>query len=182
MKPVYPLLASLCLPGAALGQEEAAEEEDERYARAGLFELGGSAGFTAAHEFTVANLAPSVGWFVIDNLQLSGRLGVSYIETSSQDATLLSLLFEPSYHLPFKGDTTFGFFGLGVGGAHLHTAGLGLSMAPHVGAKFVVGRSGILTPSISYMYTTHDAGEAADGSMLAVTSAMQANVGYTVMW
>src|SRR5690606_35643523 len=76
--------------------EQAGVGGEVGYGRAGVLELGGSAGFTAAADFTSANLTPSLGWFLLDNLQISGLLGVAYIEADDQDATMFSLLVEPS--------------------------------------------------------------------------------------
>jgi len=156
------------------------------YGRAGVLELGGSAGFTAASDFTNVNFTPSIGWFVADNLQLSGRLSYTYVSTedsagATQDGSIMTLLVEPSYHLPFN-RTTFGFLGIGAGGAYVSGPGLGFALAPRIGANFMVGRSGVLTPALSWQYTTHDTMDTPAGSLLVVSSAVMANVGYTVMW
>ena len=147
------------------------------YGRAGVFEGGGSVGFAAGEEFAAGNLTPSIGWFMADNLQLSGLLGAHYIRSDGEGAAMFSLLVEPSYHLPF-GRRAFGFLGLGVGGAHVEEVGLGVAVAPRVGANFVVGDSGVLTPALAYQYTSHDS----SGAMTVGTSAMTANLGYTVLW
>ncbi len=100
-----------------------------------MLELGGSAGFTAGGDFTQVNVTPSIGWFVADNLQLSGRLGFSYVSTEEDDASLTTALIEPSYHLPFN-RSTFGFLGLGMGAAHVSGGpGLGFALAPRLGAN-----------------------------------------------
>jgi hypothetical protein len=88
--------------------------------------------------------------------------------------------------LPFN-RTTFAFLGMGIGYAHASELGGGLAVAPRVGANFLVGRSGVLTPSVSYEYTTLDSESTDTGDMqnvtvLAVSSALRINVGYTVMW
>lgn len=124
-----------------------------------------------------------------DNVQLSGILGVQHVTTEGEgapegtSATIVSVLAEPSYHLPFS-QTVFGFLGLGLGAAYADGPGLGFAFAPRLGANFMVGRSGILTPSLSYQYTTHDAPlRMEDGrEYVAVSTALQMNVGYTVMW
>jgi hypothetical protein len=151
------------------------------YGRAGVLELGGSAGIVASNDLTSISIAPSLGWFVADNLQLTGMLDYTYAKAGDSSASAVSLLAEPSYHLPFN-RSTFGFLGLGVGAAWVEGPGLGLALAPRVGANFLVGRSGILTPSLSYQYTTHDTMETDEGVFLAVSSALRANIGYTVMW
>lgn len=151
------------------------------YGRAGVLELGGFAGFTAAENHTNANINPTIGWFFADNMQLSGILGLSVVSTDDDTSTLVSALVEPSYHLPFN-RTTFGFLGLGLGAAYAEGNGVGFAMAPRIGANFMVGRSGILTPSLSYQYTSHESVEMADASYVAVSTRLAANIGYTVMW
>lgn len=156
------------------------------YGRAGVLELGGSAGLMIASGFRNINVSPSIGWFVADNLELSAILGVSNVKAGDEDATVFSALVEPSYNIPFN-RTTFGFLGMGIGGAYVSELGGGLAVAPRIGAKFLVGRSGILSPSLSYEYTTHsvdDAGEdmGKDLALVAVSSALRVNIGYTAMW
>ena len=152
-----------------------------RYGQAGSFEAGASLGFTSAEEAAGGNLTPHIGWFVGQNLELSALLGLHYVRASGQDATLVSALVEPSYHLPF-GRTTFGFLGLGLGGSYVEEAGLGFALAPRVGANILLGRSaGLLTPSLAYQYSTSDT-RATDDGMLVVTSALSANLGYSLVW
>ena len=156
------------------------------YGRAGVLELGGSAGLMIAPDFRNVNVAPSIGWFVADNLELSGILGVSNIKAGDESATVWSALIEPSYHLPFN-RTMFGFVGMGVGAAYVSELGTGFAVAPRIGANFLVGRSGVLTPSLSYEYTTHnvesvDSGDMTDTTLVSVSSALRFNVGYTAMW
>lgn len=156
------------------------------YGRAGVLELGGSAGFTIAPDFRNINVSPSIGWFVADNLQLSGILSVSNVAAGDEDSTIFAALAEPSYHLPFN-RTTFGFLGMGIGYAHISEVGGGLAVAPRIGANVLVGRSGVLTPSLSYQYTTHNVdstpvGEMQDVTVVAVSQALRVNIGYTVMW
>jgi hypothetical protein len=156
------------------------------YGRAGVLELGGSAGLMIAPSFRNVNVAPSIGWFVADNLELSAIMGVTNIKAGDQSATVWSALVEPSYHLPFN-RSLFGFVGMGIGAAYVSELGTGLAVAPRIGANFLVGRSGILTPSLSYEYTTHNVdsvseGEMQDVTLVSVSSAMRFNVGYTAMW
>src|SRR5262245_57885373 len=156
------------------------------YGRPGVLELGGSAGLMIAPDFRTVNFSPSIGWFVADNLELSGILGVSNVKANAEEATVWTALVEPSYHLPFN-RTTFAFMGLGIGAAYEHTLGTGLAVAPRIGANLLVGRSGVLTPSLSYEYTTHDVnnvtvGDMRDVTLLSVSSALRINIGYTAMW
>ena len=156
------------------------------YGRAGVLELGGSAGLMIAPDFRNVNISPSIGWFVANNLELSAIVGVSNIKAGEESSTLWSALVEPSYHLPFN-RTTFGFMGMGIGAAYVSQLGAGLAVAPRIGANFLVGRSGVLTPALSYEYTTHNVDTLTDGDMqnttlVSVSSALRFNVGYTAMW
>jgi hypothetical protein len=156
------------------------------YGRAGVLELGGSAGFRIGDGFSTVNVAPSIGWFVADNLQVSAILDIASVSAGDEDATVVTALAEPSYHLPFTRGI-FGFLGVGLGGSYVSDLGGGFAMAPRLGANFTVGRSGLLTPSVSWQYTTQDIdmeGEDAanDITVVAVSSAVRLNIGYTVMW
>ncbi len=151
------------------------------YGRAGVLELGGSAGLMLSSNFRNITVAPQIGWFVADNLELSAILSVSNIKAGDEDATMWSAVVEPSYHIPFN-RTVFGFLGMGVGAAYEQKLGAGLAVAPRIGANFLVGRSGILTPSLQYQYISHNQMSEDDVTTVALTSAMQVNVGYTARW
>lgn len=172
-----PVQAETIVRQAGIGGEVA-------YGRAGVLELGGAAGLTAASGFTALSVNPSVGWFFTDNTQISAIMGIQYMSTDRDDATAFSLVIEPSYHIPFS-SSMFGFLGLGIGAAYIDDidAGFGFAIAPRLGANILVGRSGILTPALSYQYNTHDTVMTDTGtSLAAVSTALMANIGYTVMW
>jgi hypothetical protein len=153
------------------------------YGRAGVLELGGSAGFAFASDFRSMTLAPTIGWFIADNLELSAILSVENIKNGDNSSTLWSALLEPSYHVPFN-RSVFGFLGLGVGAAHVSSVGTGFAVAPRLGMNLMVGRSGVLTPSLSYQYTTigQEMDPGSNVTVVALTSAVKFNVGYTAMW
>jgi len=153
------------------------------YGRAGVLELGGSAGFAFASDYRNMNLSPTVGWFLADNLEISAILSIANIKTGDASSTLWSALLEPSYHVPVN-RTLFGFLGLGMGAAHVSGLGTGVAVAPRVGMNFMVGRSGVLTPSLAYQYTTIDSemSGTTDVTVVALTSSVRFNVGYTAMW
>lgn len=176
----HPEVAAPAMPPGGL-VEQAGVGGVVGYGRAGVLELGGAAGFTAATDLTQVNVAPSLGWFVADNLELTGILDFAYAKAGDATGTIVTGLVEPSYHLPFN-RTTFGFLGMGLGMSYVDGPGAGFAVAPRLGANLMIGRSGILTPSLSWQYTTHDTMETQQGSLLVVSSAVRANVGYTVMW
>ncbi len=151
------------------------------YARRGVLEMGGSAGLTAATDFTQVSFTPSVGWFITDNFELSAIMGYNYAKAEGNSRTLFTALAEPSIHIPFN-KTMFGFGGVGMGLGYVQGAGTGFALAPRLGMNFLVGRSGILTPAAFLQYTTHEATQTPMGTLLAVSVSTGLQVGYTVMW
>ena len=177
-----PEVASPGMPPGGI-VEQAGTGGTTGYGRAGVLELGGSAGFRAGSGFSQVSVAPSVGWFVADNLQLSAIMDVTHVSMNDEGSTVVTGLVEPSYHLPFN-RSIFGFLGFGLGASYVSELGGGFAMAPRIGANMTVGRSGILTPSLSWQYTTTDVmtEDQNDTAVVAVSSAVRVNVGYTVMW
>ena len=155
--------------------------DDVMYGRKGTREAGASLGLMMSSKFRSVSLAPSFGWFVADNMKLSGIIGVQSVKANSQSAVTYSALVEPSYHLPVQ-DKIFGFLGMGVGVAYEEALGAGLAIAPRLGASFLIGDSGVLTPYLQYQYISHSAMSENDIETVALTSAMTVNVGYSAMW
>jgi hypothetical protein len=167
--------------------EQAGIGGTQAYARAGVLELGGSGGFGAASNYTRFELSPSIGLFLVDNLELSLLTGFNYFRVGATDeagetsATELKALIEPSFHLPFS-DVAFGFVGVGAGVNYVTGADAGFAIQPRLGANFLIGRSGVLTPSLNINYSTVDAIRTEVGTVLAVRTSYGMNIGYTVMW
>ena len=158
------------------------------YARAGVLELGGFAGFTRASDLTQVSFNPTFGWYFMDNLQLSGILGVNYANVEGNGATFFTALAEPSFHLPFNRQL-FGFAGVGAGIAYTQDQGVGFALQPRAGINALVGRSGILSPALFVGYNTfqvdaQDSGitDLETNAVLGVGLSYGLNVGYTVMW
>ena len=151
------------------------------YARAGVLELGGSANFVHATDFTQISLNPSFGWFFMDDIEISAIMSLSHLNGSGVDTTWVSGLIEPSIHIPFS-DEVFGMLGAGVGIGYLDGPGLGFAFAPRIGLNVLVGRSGMLTPQFFMEYTTTEALVTPAGTLLAVNLSYGAGLGYTVMW
>jgi hypothetical protein len=159
----------------------------QAYSRAGVLELGGSAGFAGASNYTRFELSPSIGLFLVDNVELSLLTAFNYFRVGATDdapgahATELKALVEPSFHLPFS-DVAFGFLGLGAGVNYLTGHDAGFALQPRLGANFLLGRSGVLTPSFQVAYSTVEAFRTPAGTVLAVQTSYGMNIGYTVMW
>jgi hypothetical protein len=174
--------------------EQAGVGSGRGYARAGVLELGGSAGFTGASNFTSIQLAPSAGYFILDNVELTAIFGINYVRqtvdlgalgSQSDHKTILRILAEPSYHLAFS-PTAWAFFGVGLGIASVPRGGggssAGFDLAPRLGANFLVGRSGLLSPAVFIDYTTADLVQTSGGNLLSVSTTYGVQAGYTVMW
>jgi len=154
----------------------AAPASADDYGRAGLYEVGGSAGLLLAPDVHTVTVAPAVGWFVADNFEISGLLEASKIA----GVVMVASLVEPSYHVPIA-RRLFGFAGMGIGYAYLEDRGGALAMAPRIGANLRVGRSGVITPSLSYGITTH-ATKMEDAAVTALSGALRINLGFTAIW
>ena len=151
------------------------------YAEAGVLELGGSAGFSSNNSLTSATLSPSIGWFVADNVQVSGIVNLRYVDAGNDDGLTTSALVEPSYHLPFT-DQIYGFAGVGAGVSYIEGAGAGLAIQPRLGMNMLVGRSGVFTPSVNVGYSTVDAESVNGRNILTVEPSVGVQAGYTIMW
>lgn len=170
------------VPGARVGVvEQAGVGGTTAYGRAGVLELGGNIGFSAASGQSSVTIAPTLGWFFADNLQLSGIFQYRYTNVNDNSAHSLNILAEPSYHLPFS-RTVFAFVGVGLGLSYVDSVGAGFAVAPRLGMNIAIGRSGILTPALQVTYSTNDVISTPNGNLLAVNTAFGGNVGYTVMW
>lgn len=169
------------LPPDAAVVEQAGVGGAVAYGRAGVLELGGSASFSTASNFTEVSIRPSLGWFIADNLELSGILSLNHASVDGNDATSWAALAEPSYHLPIN-SKLFAFLGVGAGISHVNNVGTGFALAPRLGMNILVGRSGVLTPALIAQYSTTDSIETPQGTLVAVTSTFGMQIGYTVMW
>jgi hypothetical protein len=170
--------------------EQAGIGGTQAYARAGVLELGGFANLTSAKNYLSIGFSPTIGYFFIDNVEISAIIGVSYAKQTlageSVHQTLITALAEPSVHIPFT-KSLYGFLGVGFGVASQSSdpgpsAGAGFALAPRLGLNIMVGRSGILTPALQGIYQTTEAISTPQGSVVAVKSSFGLQAGYTVMW
>ncbi len=177
--PLPPVAAPAAGEGAGV-VKQAGVGGETAYGRAGVVELGGSAAFTNASGLTAIALSPSFGWFFQDNLELSAILGVNFSKVGAASSTFMTAVLEPSYHIPFS-QTVFAFAGVGVGLGYTSGSGAGLAVSPRVGANFLLGRSGILTPAAFFNYSTVDITGNAQTASVQINAAYGLQIGYTVM-
>jgi hypothetical protein len=152
------------------------------YGRAGVVELGGSASFTTASNFSNLTFSPTVGWFFQDNLELSGLLNVNFLNVAGSSSVFTTALIEPSYHLPFS-QNLFGFLGVGAGLGYSNASGggAGFALAPRLGLNVLLGRSGIFTPAVFFNYSTVNVSGNLAQNTVTLNAAYGLQLGYTVM-
>jgi hypothetical protein len=182
------MVAVLALPVTAQAQApegvvvtEGKAGRSRPYAQAGVLELGGSTGFELADGYNRASFNPSVGYFVLDNIELSALMGLSQLNADYGSATVVSALIEPSIHRPLS-RSLFGFVGLGMGVSNTAPGGTGFAMAPRLGANVLIARSGVLTPALQMTYATTPALPTVDGTLVRGGPSFGLSVGYTMMW
>lgn len=121
------------------------------YASKGVVELGGTLSLNHQSQTTTIRLAPSVGYFIVDNLELTlfPELLIINIDGETDDETDVSVggSIEPSYHVPFT-DRLLGFVGMGLGVRYSDEPGVDVFLRPRIGMDILVGRSGILKPAV----------------------------------
>jgi len=174
-------------PGDSPGlKEQAGIGGKIAYSSAGVLEMGGFLGVASAKDYTEISATPSVGDFFADNLQISGLATMSYSKLEVDqgrdvESTVGTLILEPSFHVPTT-DSTFVFIGLGAGGLFEVGEKPGLAIAPRVGYKNLVGRSGMLTFALQGLYGLNESEvQTAKGTVLTVKSAYNFDIGYTVL-
>jgi len=169
------------------------------YARRGTGEFGGSFSFALANDVTNLSADPSIGWFLWDNLELSGIIGVRHTSVAADSVSAdmrsqtnqFNFLVEPSAHIPFN-DALFWAVGVGGGLALADNVdddpGLesGFALAPRTGLQFLVGRSGLLNLGGRYTAVFTDIEPEVrplDGAaVLAFANVFDIQAGYTVMF
>jgi len=179
-----PRVSGPVLPPGGLVQQAGVGGETA-YARAGVLELGGSAAFGVAGELLTLRIAPSIGWFFMNNVQLSGIVSLNLAQATTNGvtntSTSLNILVEPRAHLPLS-RVVFLFGGLGMGLSYADGPGAGFALAPRLGADILIGRSGVFKPAVTFVYSTSGAVETPQGTLLTASTSFGVNLGYTVMW
>jgi hypothetical protein len=160
------------------------------YAERGVGEFGGSMSLALSNGLFNVSADPSLGYFMFDNVELSGVVGVRHLAVEGETADQVSLMAEPSVHFPIN-DGLFWVGGVGVGAALADTSGsnfdAGLALAPRTGVQIMLGRSGLLNLGGRYSAVFSDVetpvGGPLDGeALLAFRNTFELQGGYTVMF
>jgi hypothetical protein len=154
----------------------------DRLVQPGRIELGVAFSAMIAADVRDVSATLSFGRFVAERFELRALGGVANLEAGAQTATQWSTTIEPAYHLPLA-PATFAVLGMGVGVAHTGALGLGLAVAPRLGVRFHVGRWGVVTPALAFVYVTHRALDRSDELAVgALTGALRLQLGYALGW
>ena len=163
------------------------------YSERGTGEFGGSMSFSAASDGLSLSADPMVGYFLFDNLELSGIVGVRHLSVADEATSQLSFMVEPSLHVPINDGL---FFVAGAGGGLALSDALtpgdgpgmraGLALAPRTGLQVLIGRSGLLNIGARYAAVLSDADarlQATDSvAVIGFTNQFDIQAGYTVMF
>jgi len=142
---------------------------DVAYASQFVVELGGTMSFTRRNDITMVRLAQVIGWFVIDNLEISLLPDLLVINLEGETEVAAGFALEPSYHISL-GDQVLLFAGLGLGLHWGGDPGFEFVVRPRIGADLLIGRSGLLKPAL-FMDVGTAIGVSAGGL----------EIGYTIM-
>jgi hypothetical protein len=159
--------------------EGGADDESEgrpAYGQKGAVELGGSVGLNWTNDAFGLDLSPTVGYFIMDRVELSALLRISYEDQEDDDGERESvksgaLIFEPSYHLPVR-EEVFVLAGLGMGIGH-DDEEFDFEIIPRVGLNIGIDLVGVVTPSLKMPILIDNDGTSAGLGL---------EVGYSVVW
>lgn len=127
------------------------DEDVAPYGLRGATELGGSVAVGWTEDTFDLDVSPTVGYFIVDRVELSALIRISYQsqEDEAGDRTSLkggAFVLEPSYHLPLQ-EELFLLSGLGLGVGH-DGDDFDFEIIPRMGLNVGVGLVGVLTPAL----------------------------------
>jgi hypothetical protein len=168
-------------PPAETGTRDEGGANDESggrpaYGQKGAVELGGSIGLNWTNDAFGLDVSPTVGYFIMDRVELSALLRISYEDQEDEDGERESvksgaLVFEPSYHLPVR-EEVFVLAGLGMGIGH-DDEEFDFEIIPRVGLNVGIDLVGVVTPSLKMPILIDNDGTSAGLGL---------EVGYSVVW
>jgi hypothetical protein len=155
---------------------------ENEHVQDGLIDLGVSVGLVVARDLRDIEIAPAARRFIAENFALAAVADITTTRAADHSATLWAALVEPTYHLAIA-PTAFVVFGMATGAAYEHTLGTSLEVAPRIGLEFALGRINVISTGLSYAYLTHSAADVRDNAaIVALTSALRIQLGYSVRW
>jgi hypothetical protein len=161
--------------------EQAGTGGEIAFADAGVIELGGGGNMELSSAGTFIGLRPFIGWFIMNNIELTGIAEVAFVDPDvGPSSTTLGLFVEPSFHMPFN-NRVLGFVGLGLGFQYDSVADAGLALRPRLGVDILVGRSGIFRPALEMTWSTTDVVSRSGQTLVGVSTSFGVGFSYSVM-
>ena len=141
---------------------------DGEYATKGIWELGGTAGFSStsfeedvagaeSDTETTLSLAPEAGYFVADNILLAAVLNLKSVTPEDQDPTTTTgISLAPTYVFKGKSESIYPFVGilLGLSSVNNNETDVTTSLTTYGlrgGIKVKLGGNGLLNLGLSYV-------------------------------
>ncbi|MBA2539822.1 MAG: hypothetical protein H0V17_09325 [Deltaproteobacteria bacterium] len=159
---------------------EVAVGDGREYAEKYVREVGMSTGFVVARNLHSITVTPSFGWFITDKLQVSALVSLTSIKAGSDQSTIVTTMIEPSYHQRLD-QRTFAFAGMGFGYSYIHRLGNGLTYTIRTGLQFLIAKTHLFIPSVSYDFRTNEP-EMPTLTEIAAERALRFNLGYAKLW
>src|SRR5690606_29438158 len=123
------------------------------FGSAGVFEVGGSGALIAARDFIMTKLAPSVGLFIYDGLQLA-YTHEFYGGTATHGIGITTFaVLDLGLHLRLN-DRLLGFVAAGPGISY-NGETFGIGGKSRLGIDVLIGRSGLFRPAAFFAATTN---------------------------
>lgn len=123
------------------------------FGSAGVFEVGGSGALIASRDFIMTKLAPSVGLFIYDGVQLA-YTHEFYGGTATHGSGITTFaVLDLGVHLRMN-DRLLGFFAAGPGISY-NGETFGVGGKGRVGLDVLIGRSGLFRPAAFFSATTN---------------------------
>ncbi len=158
------LLVALAGQGLPIHRSDA--QESRQFATRGVVEIGGSLSYiynkairsgTSIGEMNMLSLAPYVGYFVTDNVQLGfNPFGIQHYWSSGTGNTLYTIFFVPAYNFTTGGnaypfvEAQLGYTAQTNSGPYSYPTRDGFSWGLRGGVKISVGGGGLLNLGVQY--------------------------------
>lgn len=123
------------------------------FGSAGVFEVGGSGALIASHDYVMTRLAPSVGLFIYDGVQLAYTHEIYGGNATHGVGFATFAVLDVSVHLRVN-DRLLGFVSLGPGLSY-NGENFGVGGKSRLGLDVLVGRSGLFRPAAFFSATTN---------------------------
>jgi hypothetical protein len=129
----------------------AEESPVEDYVQKGTLQIGGSVGAAITEDTSLFTASPTVGYFVADNIEISGIFQLVYTRTEDDfggddSNTTGRLIVEPSYHYPVGNEVAING-NVGIGGGY-DGDDINFLVIPGVGLDILTSHETVFTPTL----------------------------------